>query len=82
MVYMKRFALALLSAFVVLLSYTVASKWPFLDAGLVLAIIVGAVVCCLPAGLISAGLVRKSPVAMVLTSQVLSIVLIGIIWQL
>ena len=83
MTYLKRFGLASFSAFVVLVSYTVALKLPSqLNVDVLLAILLGALACCLVAGVASAALVRKNAVAMVIASQVLSIALIGVGWRL
>lgn len=83
MAYLKRFGLASFSAFVVLISYTLALKLPSqLSADVLLAIFMGALACCVVAGMVSAGIIRKNAVAMVIASQVLSIALIGIVWRL
>lgn len=81
--YLKRLGLATSCAFVILFGFSLAMKLPSqVNADSLLAIGVGALVCCLIAGLISAALVRTNALVMVITAQVLSIVLLGIAWRL
>lgn len=83
MAYFKRVWLAFFAAFAVLLSYTLALKLPSqLNFDVFLAIVLGALACCLISGLVAAVIVRRHPVAMVIFSQVLSIALIGVVWRL
>lgn len=81
--YLQRFVLASVCAYVVLFCFSLAMKLPSeVNADSLLAVTVGALACCLIAGLISALLVRKNVLVMVITAQVLSIVLPGIAWRL
>ena len=83
MTYLKRFWLSFITAFVVLLSYTLALKLPSqLNFDVFFAIVLGALACCLISGLVAAAVVRKHSLAMVIFSQVLSIAMIGIVWRL
>lgn len=69
MSYFKRFGLAFFAAFVVLVSYTLALKLPSqLNFDVFLAIILGALACCLISGLVASVIVRKHPLAMVIFS--------------
>lgn len=83
MTYLKRFGLASASAFAVLVSYTLALKLPSqLNPEVFLAILVGALVCCVVAGLLAAVFFRKNPIVMVLCAQILSVVMVGVVWRL
>jgi hypothetical protein len=47
-----------------------------------LAILVGALVCCVVAGLLAAVFFRKNPIVMVLCAQIISVVMVGVVWHL
>lgn len=83
MTYLRRFGLASFSSFVVLLSYTLALKISSqINADILLAITMGALACCLVAGGIAAAIFRRNMIVLVISSQILSIALIGIVWCL
>lgn len=80
--YVKRFALAASGAALILLLYTAAAHLPSLTRADHVALLVlvslglGAV-----SGAIAAALVRKNSVAMLLVAQVLTVLIVGVIWN-
>jgi len=81
--YLKRVGLSFFSGFVILIGYSLALRLPSqLSFDFFYAVAVGAIACCLVAGLIAAGLVRNNSVVMIISSQVIAIMLMGIVWRL
>jgi len=81
--YLKRFGLSSGAAFAILVSYALALKLPSqINADVLFAILAGAFACCIVAGLLSAAILRKNLIAMIICAQVVSIALIGIVWRL
>lgn len=81
--YMRRVFTGALASFIVLVSYTVALKLPSqINPDFLLATFFGALVCCLLAALAVALIVRKQVAVLVVSTQVVSILIIGLIWHL
>ncbi|MEE7545958.1 hypothetical protein HF319_01890 [Xanthomonas sp. Kuri4-1] len=81
--YLKRFGVSSVGSFIVLVSYTFSLKLHSeINLEVFIAILLGALACCLVAGLLASAIVRKNPVVMLIFSQVLSIAMIGVVWSL
>ena len=79
MSYLKRFALSAGSAFVVLGCVSLALALPSrMNSDTLRVLIYGALPVCMISGSISAALIRKNPVAMVLAAQLLAIAIVGV----
>lgn len=85
MIYLKRVGVTFLASFLVLMSYTFAAKFQtLLGVGLegYLILIIGVSISCLPGSLLFSAIFQKNPVIMVVSSQILSILIIWILWSL
>lgn len=80
--YVKRFALASSGAALVLLLYTAAAQLPSLTrADHVALLVLVSLALGVVSGAIAAALVRKNSIAMLLVAQVLTVLIVGVIWN-
>ncbi len=80
--YFKRVGIGVVGSAVVLVLYTLAANsWSTITLNVFALLVATGIVCGLIASSLAAAIVRSTPWAMMLLAQVLTILIVGAVWQ-